>query len=63
MTKFEATQIASAHNIPMGVDFHTLSSDVVHKILDAAKEFNYRKPKNANGSKARYFYARLNRAS
>lgn len=63
MIKTEALHIATAHNIPLGVDFHTLASDVVHRILDAADARKYRKPKTANGSRARYFYAMLNRAN
>jgi len=38
------------------IDFHELSSSDVDKILDAAKEYKYKKPRNANGSKARMFY-------
>lgn len=63
MIKFEATTIATAYRIPLGVDFHTLTSEVVERILQAADERKYRAPKNANGSRARYFYAMLTRAS
>lgn len=30
-------------------------------LADLAKSFGYRKPKNANGSTSRYFFALLNR--
>ena len=42
-------------------DFHTLTSAQVERIADAAKQYRYRKPKNANGSTARYFFAMLQR--
>jgi len=62
MKKFEATSIANAHHIPLDVDFFTLDSDTVHRIIAAADERKYRQPKNANGSRARYFHAMLVRA-
>jgi len=42
-------------------DFYTLSSAEVEKLLEQADREKYRKPKNANGSRARYFYAKLER--
>lgn len=44
-----------------GQDFHTLSTDQVEQVLVMADQAKYRKPKNANGSRARYFYQRLQR--
>ena len=58
----QAHDLASSHGFPLGLDFHALRMDQVQGILDAAKLTKYRKPRNANGSIARYFYARLNRA-
>jgi hypothetical protein len=43
------------------VDFHTLRSEMVDRILIFADEYRYRKPRNANGSRARYFHAMLQR--
>ena len=40
-------------------DFHTLNSSQVSVLLEFADEFKYRKPKNANGSRGRYFHAYL----
>jgi hypothetical protein len=48
-------------NIAVGQDFHTLRSEQVDKLLVAADRVGYRKPKNANGSRARYFFAQLQR--
>lgn len=45
----------------MGRDFHALPSSAVDSILAAADRARYRKPRNANGSRARYFYAHLHR--
>ncbi len=42
-------------------DFHALSSTIVDRLLDEAKRAGYRKPKNANGSRGRYFHAYLSR--
>ncbi len=42
-------------------DFCTLSSSEVQRVLDEADEAGYRKPKNANGSRGRYFHALLQR--
>ena len=42
-------------------DFHELSSSNVDELLKAADHYKYRKPKNANGSRSRYFFARLQR--
>lgn len=42
-------------------DYHTLSSEKVEVILYQAKLSNYRKPKNANGSSARYFFYAVQR--
>lgn len=43
------------------VDFDTLSSSKVSELLEVADAVKYRKPKNANGSRGRYFFARLQR--
>lgn len=63
MKKIEALAICTQNNIPLGADFHTLQSEVITRILQAADLRGYRKPKDANGSRARYFYAMLTRAS
>lgn len=63
MTKNEATNLAHKYSIALGKDFFTLSSDEVSRVLAAADERKYRKPKNANGSRARYFFALLQRAA
>lgn len=42
-------------------DFYTLSSIVVDALLAEADVMRYRAPKNANGSRGRYFHAYLER--
>lgn len=63
MTPYEATALATRHGIKLGRDFFTLGAFEVTQVLCAADEWRYRKPKNANGSRGRYFYAFLNRAA
>lgn len=63
MTKEDANDIAHRFNIPLGKNFHSLRSEQVEKVLAAADERKYVQPKNANGSRGRYFYAYLCRAA
>jgi hypothetical protein len=58
ITSGEASQILSSLS-KEGADFHSLTSDEVHYLLASAKEVGYRAPKGASGSKARSFYAYL----
>jgi hypothetical protein len=48
-------------NIALGQDFHTLNASNVIDILEFADKAKYRKPKNANGSRARYYFNLLQR--
>lgn len=63
MDKHTATNLAAQFHIPLARDFFTLSNSEVCNVIEAANLVKYRKPKNANGSRGRYFYARLNRAA
>lgn len=42
-------------------DFHRLNSGEVEQVIADANAEKYRKPKNANGSRARYFFYREQR--
>lgn len=53
--------VLAACNIPLGTDFHTLSSSKVECLLSWANHDKYRQPKNANGSRARYYHDMLQR--
>lgn len=56
-----ARETLARMKIPVGEDFHALRSSQVDLLLAEAKRVKYKKPKNANGSKARYFHDRLQR--
>jgi hypothetical protein len=58
---FEAHSILNLCHISRGDDFHRLNSDRVETLLYYADLHKYRQPKNANGSRARYFHAYLQR--
>jgi len=51
--------------VQYGIDFHDdyfkLSLSDAGRLADSAKTYGYRKPKNANGSTARYFFRLLQR--
>jgi hypothetical protein len=47
--------------IRLGSDFHILRSNHVDALLVCADQARYQKPKNANGSRARYFHDMLQR--
>lgn len=58
MTRQDAQDLITQYHIPTR-DFHTLSTGEVEQVLAAADLVKYRKPRSANGSRARYFHARL----
>lgn len=57
----DAQELANRYGFRLGENFFSLGTDTVSGILAGADEWRYRKPKNANGSRARYFYQYLNR--
>jgi hypothetical protein len=61
LTGYDATNILGLVGIPRGTDFYTLSASQVCALVDQADLYGYRKPRNANGSRGRYFYAFLQR--
>lgn len=63
MDRQTALDLAARYHIPLDVDYHTINSSTVESIIAAANERKYRKPTNANGSRARYFHAALVRAA
>ena len=55
-------QLSLKHGINVkSDDFHALRSEQVEGLLHWAKAYGYRQPRNANGSKARYFFYMLQR--
>lgn len=57
----QAAEILARCDVPLGADFHTLSSSQVDALLEEADRVKYRKPRNANGSRGRYFHDLLQR--
>ena len=57
----EARETLARCRVPLGADFFTLSTTQVMDLLAEAVRHKYHKPKNANGSRGRYFHARLQR--
>lgn len=56
-----ALQYLDANGIDIGQDFFTLSFFQVSALVEMARLQRYYKPKNANGSRARYYFAALQR--
>ena len=63
MDRHDARAILRDCGIQPGEDFHRLESSKVEALLTHAKARKYRQPKNANGSRARYFHAHLQRVA
>lgn len=63
MTHDTATSLAAQFHLDLTKDFHTLANAEVCRVLEAADLVKYRKPKSANGSRGRYFFEYLKRAS
>lgn len=59
--KQNAIEVLKRLNAQPGQDFFTMSPAQVCDLLVEADRMKYRKPKNANGSRGRYFYAMLQR--
>lgn len=56
-----AARLAIEAGIPFDMDFHALSTRHVDSLVTIARTVGYRRPRHANGSTARYFYAYLNK--
>lgn len=63
ITKEQAQEILHRIGCSAAPDFFTLPSEQVAQVLMEADAVKYRKPKNANGSRARYFYEYLTRTA
>ena len=58
-----ARAVLSLCNISIGQDFYTLRPTQIECLILQADLVRYRKPRNANGSRARYFHDMLQRRS
>lgn len=63
LTPDDAHAILYECGVPGGVDFDTLPSSAVEALLRHADKYKYRKPKNANGSRGRYWHAYVDRVA
>ena len=61
LTKYEAQNLLTLAGIARFTNFYTLSASQVDSLLSLADLVKYRKPRNANGSRGRYFYEYLRR--
>ena len=61
-TKAQIKKMAVTAGINFNEDFHALKSGQVGFLTDLAAMVKYREPKNANGSRTRYFFYYLKRA-
>lgn len=61
VARANARAVLLAANCSVTQDFHTLTNAQVDVILCEADRVRYQKPKKANGSRGRYFFARLQR--
>jgi hypothetical protein len=59
--RVNALAVLASLKIDPSQDFFTLSASQVSGLLAEADRVRYQKPKQANGSRGRYFYARLQR--
>lgn len=62
-TPHAARECLHACGVDRTKDFHALHSSIVERLVEEARFFKYRAPKNANGSTARYFHAYLVRTA
>ena len=63
MDRYEALNILSRCQVKPGANFYTLTTSQVSDLCDEADRVKYRKPKNANGSRGRYFHAFVQRCA
>lgn len=63
LTNCEALALLKSRGVNMKIDFFALNGDAQREILAVADLAKYKLPKNANGGRARYFHARLERAA
>jgi len=59
--RVNAQAVLSGLGIAIGQDFHTLNRSQVDGLLIEANRVRYQKPRQANGSRARYFHDKLQR--
>lgn len=61
ITKSKARETLARIGIPVPGDFHALNNEQKDALQEEADRVKYRRPSRANGSRLRYFHARLQR--
>lgn len=61
MDSTDARAVLARCGIALGADFHALCVETVYLLLVEADRIRYHAPPGANGSRARYFYAYMQR--
>jgi hypothetical protein len=61
MSHIEAVDIAARIGVPIDADFFTFSRSQVEALLIKADNRRYKRPRNANGSRGRTFWAYIQR--
>lgn len=56
-----AHDLCRRYGVDVSREFHALRENEVQAVIAAADEWRYKKPRGANGSRARYFHAHLRR--
>jgi|WetSurMetagenome_2_1015567.scaffolds.fasta_scaffold484970_1 hypothetical protein len=56
-----ARPILCRENIDLAADFYTLPASAACTLVELAQSQGYRRPRGANGSTARYYFAALQR--
>jgi hypothetical protein len=59
--RLNAIETLKACGVPVGADFHQLDRAQVGALLVEADRVRYRRPRDANGSRGRYFHDLLQR--
>jgi hypothetical protein len=59
LTRADAIEMLRDCDVPLDSNFHALRTVQVASLLEAARHYGYRAPRNANGSRGRYFHAML----
>lgn len=59
MNAEQAKTCVAAHDLPVNVDFFTLTVEQVKAVIIIADTFKYKRPKGSKGSRAHQFYKEL----
>ena len=63
LTSHDARDILTRAHVPIGGNFFSLSQSDVAALLAEADKHKYRAPRNANGSRGRYWHDYLQRVA